>query len=159
MKQLSIVRHAHAEHFSQHSDFDRVLTEPGRTEARLAAEKARLVIAVPELILASPAARTLETARIFADVFGIAADSIVTDRSLYGAGSRDLRTLLEKLDSSFRNVMLVGHNPEVTELASGLTPSPVPFFKPATILTLELDIDCWDRLPGKAPRPVFLRVP
>ena len=159
MKQLSIVRHAHAEHFTQHSDFDRVLTEAGRAEACLAAADARYAIAVPDLILSSPAARTLETARIFAEIFGIAAEAIVTDHSIYCASSRDLLTMLEKLDDSFRNVMLVGHNPDVTELAFSLASSQVPFFKPATILTLELDIDRWDMLPGRVPRTVFSRVP
>lgn len=159
MKQLSIVRHAHAEHLMRQTDFERVLTEPGREEARLAAEKARSVIAVPDLILSSPAARTLETARIIADVFGIAAEAVMTDRSIYCAGIRDLLSLLENLDPALHNVMLVGHNPDVTELAFTLSPVNVPFFKPATILTLELDIDSWSMIPGRSPRPLFSRVP
>jgi len=160
MKQLSIVRHAHAEAVSyQYSDFARVLTKPGRDEARFVAEKASRVISKPDLILASPAARALETARIFAEVFGIDPDSVITDKTIYYTDSMEMLAMLEKLDASFQNVVVIGHNPAISELAMRLAPPPVPFFRPAAILTIELDIDNWDQLTQKRSRTFFTLIP
>ncbi|MEX1197922.1 MAG: histidine phosphatase family protein [Pseudohongiellaceae bacterium] len=121
MKTLWLARHAHAgEAGPGVRDFDRPLSERGRRAVpavaiRLKSREASL----PQRIVCSPAARTLETAELFALQFGLEEADIQPEGALYLAGESRLLESCRQLDNRFEAIMLVGHNPAVTELLNG----------------------------------------
>ncbi len=118
---LYVVRHGIAEdenpaHPGQ--DHRRRLTPRGVTQAEaVAAGLQRLGIA-PELILASPHVRAAQTAAILAGVLA-PVDGLVSESELaMGATSAALTKRLGTLEQ--RSVMVVGHNPMLSEFVSDL---------------------------------------
>ena len=62
MKKLIIVRHAHAVHDGS-ADFNRTLTREGQEEAVAAGKMLKKNELIPDMIISSPAARTVQTAK------------------------------------------------------------------------------------------------
>lgn len=71
----------------------------------------------PDVILASPARRALKTARILAEELGYRLEDIRVDSRLYASEPDVLLGIIRELGDGNKCVMVVGHNPELTELA------------------------------------------
>lgn len=119
MNKLILVRHASAEATGQSGDdFGRLLTDIGRNESLILANKLARVNLSPGIIISSPAPRALETANLVAGILGYPVTNIKQDKSIYQENSpRDLLHLLDDLDESIRTAMLVGHNPALSHFA------------------------------------------
>ena len=121
MKVLFLVRHAQSSWDDvQLSDRERPLTEKGKRDAvkmgkRLAAAQVTL-----DAILTSPAKRAQATARAIAKRLGFERGTIVLDERLYGREAEELLQVVRGLDDDCKRVMLVGHNPELSELVQRL---------------------------------------
>lgn len=120
-----LVRHAHADWPGyQGRDFDRPLTARGQKDA---VEAARAISAAghrPQLLLASSAVRTRQTAQIMADEFGLPHATIQLVDSLYNASAATLEEALHGVAECSGLVMLVAHNPGISELARRLAGDP-----------------------------------
>lgn len=134
MRRITLVRHGHAVAHAAGGDFERPLDLRGRHEVERTAEAIVRGIGPPELILASAALRTRETAVVLRDaMLGLARrdsplasaalptapaePAIVFERSLYQADWPQLLEALQHADRSVAHLMLVGHNPGISELA------------------------------------------
>jgi phosphohistidine phosphatase len=128
-----IVRHAHAESPDHRgTDFERPLTERGLAEARSTARAIAASGHRPTLLLASPARRTRQTAEILAGEFQLPAQALRFVDSLYNASAGTLETELRKAAMPEGLVLLVAHNPGVSDLARALGGDPrAPSCKPA----------------------------
>ena len=71
----------------------------------------------PERILSSPAVRALATATIFARELGVPAAKVQQDERLYLAGPKDMLKVVHELGGNMPHLMIVGHNPGITEFA------------------------------------------
>jgi len=122
MKTLFLVRHAKSSRDAPDlPDRDRPLNDRGLHEApemgrRLAVRKVK-----PDLILSSPALRALTTAQLVAAEVGYATQDIVADERLYACSAESLLSVVRELDNKLRSVMVFGHNPEMSQLVSGLS--------------------------------------
>jgi phosphohistidine phosphatase len=125
MKRIILVRHASAvRRHKAPDDFSRALRKRGRREAARMIEWAVGHLDAPDLLLTSPAARALETARIFAEGFAHPRRRIAVDPRIYdAAGPRDLLDVLRGLDDAAGSVMVFGHDPVFTEFASTMAPT------------------------------------
>ena len=74
-----------------------------------------------DLLVSSPALRALTTAHLIADEMGYTRKDIVLDDRLYASSPDDLLAVIRALDNKLDRVMLVGHNPEFTDLAHRLS--------------------------------------
>lgn len=117
MKTLTLLRHAKSSWDDpSRSDFDRPLTERGRTAARrMGREMHRLGLAY-DLILASPAARVTETLNELAQGYG-GAVATVQDERIYLAAPQTLLTLVRAANDGSSRLLLAGHNPGLQMLA------------------------------------------
>jgi len=136
VKRLTLVRHAESGwgHASQ-ADVDRTLSARGEREA---ADMAAYLVAAklaPTLIITSPAARALATARIFAGVLGYAADRIREAEDAYLASPAELLDLVQRLGGRSRHVMLFGHNPGISRFAGLLAGDESPGDMPTCAVT------------------------
>ena len=126
MKTLFLVRHAKASRDDVSlSDRQRPLNERGLDDAaamgkRLARHRVR-----PDLMLSSPAVRALKTAQLIAAEIGYPRKHILVDDQLYAARLEDLLSVIHGTDTKIDRLMLFGHNPEFSELASRLAGQPV----------------------------------
>ncbi|WP_063813230.1 SixA phosphatase family protein [Herbidospora daliensis] len=142
MKTLIVLRHAKAEHTPGVLDFDRVLTSRGERNSREAGELiARLT---PDLIVASPSART----RLTAELLGLDGVPIEFERDVYEAYTDELIEIVRRTDPEVGTLVLVGHNPSVHDLVVQLSGPQTENFKPGAFAVIELP-GPWEELdPG-----------
>jgi phosphohistidine phosphatase len=120
MKYISIWRHAKAERPEAFSnDYERPLTERGQRDAqRMSAVLARLEPAI-DLIISSPAARTAQTTQVLVTQLNGAVDP-QWHAAAYLATADTLLEMITALPEAAAHVVIVGHNPGMEELVSGL---------------------------------------
>lgn len=116
--ELYLLRHAHAGNASEWTgdDAKRPLSAKGRRQAeRLGRYLAELRFE-PGSILTSPKLRALQTAQLVADSLGV---GVVVDERL--AGGLDLRVVeVIVSEDGGRQVMLVGHDPDLSDICGEL---------------------------------------
>jgi phosphohistidine phosphatase len=124
-RRLTLLRHGQAEPIdSCPEDFERTLTRRGAIEAEeMAARFARRDF-IPDLILSSPAERTWATASIIAAACELDAKQIRCARELYLATPETTWRLLTQSDAALRHILICGHNPGLSQIASRLGPKP-----------------------------------
>jgi phosphohistidine phosphatase len=125
MQHVILVRHAHADwpHYVG-TDFDRPLTPQGLADARATAAAILDAGHRPGLLLTSPALRTMQTTGILAATLGMPEHSVMPVSDLYNAGPDVLHLHLRKACAAADVVMLVAHNPGISELAGALSGQP-----------------------------------
>jgi len=123
-RELILLRHAKAVE-PEAEDFNRVLTQSGKAQAeRMGRQLLRRGIK-PDLVVSSPAARAWETAVTACREMGIAESAIVPDRAVYEADAAQLIQVIERHGGNARCLLLVGHNPGLSDLGAGLA-KPLP---------------------------------
>lgn len=128
--ELLLVRHADAGDPAAYPGPDdaRPISAKGRRQAeRLGAFLAGHGVR-PDIIVSSPKARAEQTARIVADALGMPV--ILDDRLASGFGTAELLDLLAAHGDP-RRPMLVGHDPDFSDLASTLCGSDIDLKKGA----------------------------
>lgn len=115
MKRLWLLRHAKAGPYSE-DDFGRALAARGRRNAPLMGGRLAAAGCAPELILCSAARRAVET--LCGVLPSLPGDFIIeVRRGLYTFSPNDLLEHLRELPAETGEVMVVGHNPALQELA------------------------------------------
>lgn len=123
MRRLILLRHAAAlPTLVRGGDMERPLGEHGRIEASAAAAYLQHQGLRPQLILCSPAVRTRETARILQNTYGDEGPEIRFDPALYQGTPERLRTQIASCPDTVRCLLVVAHNPGLSELAGELNP-------------------------------------
>lgn len=145
---LSLVRHAQAENARpQQGDWDRELEPRGRREA---IEMGRRLVqrgTPPQRILASPAARTLQTARLLAGELGLDERLIQPQEGLYLASARRILDITRTIGAEARHLMIVGHNPGISEFACQLSSERgIEDLPTCAVCTLHFELRSWSEL-------------
>ena len=113
MKNLFLLRHCEAYQFEENkSDHEKQLNENGRKCARLLKnwfEKKDIVL---DYILTSSANRTLTTANI---IFSNYENKICQKKELYLCDYKEILKELKILDNNLNSVIIVGHEPSISE--------------------------------------------
>ena len=124
MKTLYLMRHAKSSwSFDDLSDEQRPLNDRGRDDAprmgqALAARNIRL-----DLLLASTAVRSLTTAALVAKEIDYPHEQIEVRPEIYHAEPKTLLRVVRDSPDAAQSVLLVGHNPGISELANLLSPN------------------------------------
>ena len=120
-KTLYLLRHAKAKRpVPGQRDAARELTRRGRRAAAALGSGAAAAGPLPELVVTSPAARAVQTAAEWAQAAGFPADRLARHDQLYQAQVETLLAVIRNLAEDLESVLLVGHNPTFSELASQL---------------------------------------
>lgn len=138
---LLLCRHADARfpEKGQH-DFFRSLSEVGIIELEQGKKWLLQHITEPPKIFCSAAERTTRTATILASVFtGLAA---VREKELYNCSAKGLLRFVNNYAGTDRFLMLVAHNPGISQFASDLSGNYMGFATSQMVL-LELFADSW----------------
>ena len=141
MKKLYIVRHTQKEEEFTKDDYDRDLSPEGLEKAKLIAENFAKKNIPIDLIVASPAKRTMITAEIFANALNYN-KSIMFNEVLYMAFVNELFETISYTFDTVDSMLLVGHNPSLTAFAITL----VGFkekFEMGAIMEINFNCDSW----------------
>ena len=145
MKTLTLVRHAKSSWKDVSlADRDRPLNKRGKRDApemgrRIAAAGIR-----PSLNVSSPAVRAWTPATVIADVFGDPREFLQRDSALYLASPNSILDVIAVQDAGFNSLMLVGHNPGLTDCANYLVPGLTNNVPTAGVVSVELETDDWN---------------
>lgn len=120
MKYLTIYRHAKTERAEDPTkDFERQLTPRGIKDSHQMAEILTEFEPGIDWIVSSPAQRTRETTNIAVEVLNFKR-AIVWQDAIYEADAETLLAVLAQVPADMEHALIVGHNPGMEELVSGL---------------------------------------
>ena len=121
MKRLAILRHAKSSWDDPGlDDFNRPLNERGWKAAQRLGHELKVRDLRFDLVLSSTAARTRETIDGVQEKFDFAAP-IKFEPQLYLASETVLLEFVRQLDEKLKTPLIVGHNPGLEQLVTGLT--------------------------------------
>lgn len=124
MKRLTLMRHANAQWKDpQLSDFDRPLNRRGSSEAEAIARRLMELKLAPTAVLTSTARRAKQTAEIVVRELGLTARSVRAEEALYLAPAEEILRLIHETGPRIPHLMIVGHNPGITEVSNQLAPN------------------------------------
>lgn len=142
MKRLFVMRHAKSSwNHPGLTDFERPLNDRGLKAAPFMASYLAANGLSPQQIVSSPAMRARQTAMLVHENAGLTS-GIVFDKRIYEAAYSDLIAAVSDIDNAVDSAMLVGHNPGLEELISGLTDQNVQMAT-ACIVIIDLEIEKW----------------
>jgi phosphohistidine phosphatase len=150
MKTLTILRHAKSSWNNPTlADHDRPLNERGEQDAPDMAMRILEAGVRPSLILSSTAVRAWATARAVAAQISYPVEFLQRDRALYHAGVHTIITVLSRQDTGFNSILLVGHNPGLTDFCNFLIPGLTSNIPTCGFVSVTLDSKDWDLSSGK----------
>jgi phosphohistidine phosphatase len=153
MRRLLLLRHAKAVPADDPlTDSARPLAERGLRDAPRIGERLRQHRARPTLILSSPATRALQTAELVAAALDYALQDIALERRLYLAEPATLIAIIAAQPAAVETLLVVGHNPGLTELCHRLLPTlDVDDLPTCAVVGLEYGVaDGWAQVAGAA---------
>jgi len=159
-KKLILLRHAKSSWDANvNTDFERPLNDRGKMDAPRMAEFFSQQSIPIDLIYSSSAVRAVTTAKVFRSQLGVSEARFIEDERVYRAGVNQLQALLRELHDDWNSVMVVGHNPTMTDCANALCDDEVENIPTCGIYAMELDIDSWRKSMNGVGRKLFFQRP
>ena len=144
MKTLLIIRHAKSGwDDASLSDFDRTLTERGKSDAAMMAKRIKKSSIEIDAFVSSPAKRAKKTAKIFMKEYEKDEKQLSLAPSLYEASVKDFYDVVENLEDKYNVVALFSHNPGVTEFINSLECSPIYNMPACAVFALKIKTKHW----------------
>jgi phosphohistidine phosphatase len=160
MKRIYLIRHGKAEEGFGKSDFERDLIDKGikktkKVAAFLAQQNPQI-----ELMLVSMASRTIQTAEIVAEHLSIPESAVQIEKALYLASSNGILDTIFGVDDQIENLVIVGHNPGISSLATYLSKKEdLDWMPTSAIAAIELKTDKWNKIPDAKSKLIFYKKP
>jgi phosphohistidine phosphatase len=144
MRILSLVRHAKSYwKDASLSDTERPLNRRGERDAPEMGRRLVMHGIRPSLIIASPAVRAWATAKIIAREINYPAEFLQREETLYLASLNELLDAVAAQDDGFKSLMVVGHNPGLTDFANFLVPGLTNNLPTAGVVSVQFEGDNW----------------
>ena len=120
MKKIIIVRHSKSS-WSEVGldDFDRPLSERGEYDGYLMSKKLLKKVSKIDLLISSSSKRTRLTSNYFINQIKIKSVRYIDE--LYHASSNEIFNILVTIDKNINSLIIVGHNPGLTNFINNLT--------------------------------------
>jgi len=160
MKRVIIVRHAKSVPYGYDDDFRRDLTERGVSDALKISQELKNQIVFPDLVIASPATRTMHTASVFCQNLDYNPSKISQVDDLYeGITTQHFIELLQTLPDAVQTVFVFGHNPTVYYLVYNL----VKYFNgdmpTCSTVALDFEVEKWSEVSARSGKLAFQLTP
>ncbi|MBN2615432.1 MAG: phosphohistidine phosphatase SixA [Bacteroidales bacterium] len=149
MKLVYFIRHAKSSWENPElPDHRRDLLDVGIKRTRKVAKWMINKKIAPDLIISSPATRAFKTARIIAQFFDYPEKKIVTVPTLYPGSAQHIMDTLYALPNAVEQVMVVAHNPVLTELVNSFLENNKKIFNLPTsaVAAVRFDTDEWEKI-------------
>jgi len=161
VKRLTLMRHGDARWQDPGlSDMERPLNRRGTGAAEAMARRLLELGLVPDLMMASPARRTQQTAEIVARELSIPARRVLREEALYLASAAELLKVAQGCGPRVAHLLVVAHNPGVSELVQLLVPAKnAGGLGAAAICSISFDCAHWTAVAAPAVREVVREAP
>ena len=147
MKTLLLVRHAKSGWDDPSlADFDRTLTQRGKSDAKMMAERIKEQSIDIDSFVSSPAKRAKKTAKIFMNELKKNVEEMLLIPDLYEASVNNFYTTIENLEDTKNVVAVFAHNPGITEFVNSLHCSPVYNMPTCAVFALKIKTNQWKDL-------------
>lgn len=140
-------------------DDQRPLLEKGKKRTRKIIEYLMKNNVMPDVIISSHAVRALETAKIVAHGIKFPVNDIIISHNLYHCQADGIFSETFAFDDDIAEIMLVGHNPTLTNFINKFFDPPVDYLPTSGLAAIAFDTDQWVDLPLAQPKPVFIVFP
>ena len=120
MRRLMLLRHAKSNWPTGVADRERPLAARGREAAPVMGRYLADELLLPDLVLVSPARRTVETWDLVAPMLP-SRPAVRFEPRIYEAGADRLLDVVQEIEGDVRALLLIGHNPGFADLATELT--------------------------------------
>lgn len=144
MKRIGLIRHAKSSwKDSSCQDIDRPLNRRGKSNAALMGR--RLCEQEPNWsrIYCSPAKRARQTAYLISQMVGLTEGNIEIIPSLYAFNYEELLSWIRSLERNEDRLLIVGHNPAITDLVNFLALSDLEKIPTCGVALLKLNTVNW----------------
>lgn len=122
MKQVILIRHAKSSWKDiSLEDLQRPIKKSAVTKAQSIAKDLAKHKFTIDLMVTSPAKRTIETAHLFAKELKYTTASLVINEKLYESSKEDIIKVIADLDNALTTVALVGHDPSLCDFFNYFT--------------------------------------
>ncbi len=160
MKRVIIVRHAKSVPYGYNDDFNRGLTDRGIEDASKISKKLQEIGITADLVIASPATRTMRTASIFCQNLGCDVKSIRQESTFYeGITIHDFIDLVQQFPEDVQTVFVFGHNPTVYYLVYNLVKYFNADMPTCSTVVLDFDVKTWKDVSARGGKLAFQFVP
>ena len=132
---LIVLRHAKAASPLGVRDHDRPLADRGRRDAAAVGDELRSTGDLPDLVICSPALRTVQTHELLALDAPVEFDPRVYDNEVHV-----LLDVLAEQSEDVGTLLLIGHNPSVHELVETLSQQRRDGFPTAALAIIDLPV-------------------
>ncbi len=145
MKTLYIVRHAKSSwDFPALPDHDRPLLEKGKKRTKKVIDFLLKQEIELDFIISSSALRARETAIYITKALSVSPDLIKLDPSLYYADNEKIFDQFLDLNDSYKSIMLVGHNPALTNFVNNWLKPPIDWLPTSAVVALQFEAERWE---------------
>ncbi len=118
-RQLILIRHTKSSWSDLGlRDFDRPLKKDRTDDAKEMAKYLKKISLEPDLIICSPALRTKQTIEYFCGSLKYNYNKVEFDARLYESNAYDYLEVIRETDSRVNSLVIVGHNPSLSDLAN-----------------------------------------
>jgi phosphohistidine phosphatase len=161
VRRLTLMRHGDAQWKDPEvTDFVRPLNRRGSNESEAMGRRLSELTLIPDLIISSPARRAQQTAEIVARELALLPRSIRLEEALYLAGAQEILRLARTIGPRVPHLMIIGHNPGMSELANLLAPNAdLGGLATAAFCTLTFDTEQWSAVGPSIMREVVNETP
>lgn len=156
-KRLFVIRHAKAVQGGYDNDFGRSLAQKAEEQIIQMSVMLKNATIIPDLVLASAALRTQQTADGFAENLGFGKDKIVLKDSIYNTNVTTLIQEINQVSDNINTLFLVAHSPTVGMLVDELTDNFRHHFSTCAIAFLKFNINSWQEVGGGTGSLVWLK--
>ncbi|THB70456.1 MAG: phosphoglycerate mutase [Gammaproteobacteria bacterium] len=147
MKTLHLIRHAKSDWDAENQrDIDRPLNKRGRKACKIMAQRIIDAGCNLEKVFCSPAERAQQTIKGIAEALAPRDITWEIDYELYTFDSQDLLDWLDKVEDAIDELVLVGHNPALTELTNLLGEMHLENLPTCGYVQIQLDIHTWNEI-------------
>lgn len=158
MKNLIIVRHCKSSWKDPSlSDFDRPLNKRGNIDGELMSNYLREKEKKIDKLILSTSIRTRLTSKYFIEKIHFNSISYLDE--LYHASYSEIIKIISKIENNFNNLMVIGHNPGLTELINHFTDMRIYNIPTSGIIKVEFKEDKWSKITENKGKIVYKKFP
>lgn len=159
MKKLYLIRHAKSDWSDlSKSDFERGLNKRGKRNIVRMGNALEEMEIKPDLIISSSAKRAKKTAKGLAEKLGYDNDLLLLD-TLYMCEPQQWIETIQNIPENCHSVFIVGHNPEITDVANMLIDDYIDNIPTMGIAGFDISDKKWKKFERKNAKLKFFIYP
>ncbi len=160
MKKLYLLRHSKSSWENPNlDDFDRPLNKRGKRDAPFMGSLLRKFDIKPDLIISSPAKRAYTTAKEITKEINYPQKKIIKNEDIYLASAGELLRIINELPDDADSVMLVGHNPGLTQICNLLCNANIVNIPTSGFTEIHFPVSSWKEIVPDSGKLIVFEYP